>query len=194
MNFFIIKNKKKIIIISSIIITVILLIIGIKIFTNSKKPTTGKNEGNFKIFYSSDNTAKVSIPKNYNLRQYSTYTNYILELRNEDGLNVFVSKLDNIENNSLEKIAKSDKNTYIKEFSAISNLSDLKEISINGNTAETYSFHYLDSNQRIAFYLQIVFMQIENDIYVFDFDFPLDNLNSYSNFITEFLSNFSIEE
>ena len=35
-------------------------------------------------------------------------------------------------------------------------------------------------------------MQINSNIYVFDFDFPLNDLSLYGNFITDFLNNFKI--
>lgn len=159
---------------------------------HDEKQVLGENLGNDRKFTSASNEAEVTVSKEYELKQYNTYANYLFELRNEKNLNVFVSKLDLVSDRSLQNLIQADRTTYIKEFSSISNLSDIKEISINNNLAKTYSFHYLDKNQNTAFYLQVVFMQINSNIYVFDFDFPLNDLSLYGNFITDILNNFKI--
>lgn len=185
--------KKVLIVLASIIL--IFLIIVFWFFSqkiNSEKQVLGENLGNNRKFTSTSNEAEVIVSKEYELKQYNTYTNYLFELRNEKNLNIFVSKLDLVSDRSLQNLIQADRTTYIKEFSSISNLSDIKEISINNNLANTYSFHYLDKNQNTAFYLQVVFMQINSNIYVFDFDFPLNDLSLYGNFITDFLNNFKI--
>jgi hypothetical protein len=188
-------NKKKVAIaIASIVIFLLLIIIIVVNCVNHKDKETnlGEEIGDNRIFYDENRIVSVETSKDYELKQYYTYTNYLLELRNSNDLNIFVSKIDNDNGKSLEALARADKTTYIKEFKSISNLADIKTLTINENEAATYSFHYLDSNQNKAFYLQVVFMNINNNIYVFDFDFPLDDLTLYSNFITNFLSAFKV--
>jgi hypothetical protein len=188
-------NKKKVTIaIASIVFFLLLIIIIIVncISSHNEEPGLGEEIGNSRIFYDKNRTISIETSKDYDLRQYYSYTNYLFELRNSNDLNIFVSKIENDNERTLEALARADRTTYIKEFSSISNLADLKLLTINENEAATYSFHYLDSNQNKAFYLQVVFMNVNNNIYVFDFDFPLDDLNSYSTFITDFLSSFKI--
>lgn len=187
-------NIKKVLIVSISIILILLIIVFFVLSQRSKveQKNYGETLGNNKVFYSLSKEVQVIIPKSYELKQFNTYTNYLLELRNEKSLNVFVSKLTVESDRTIKNIIQADRETYIKEFNSISNLSDIKELSINNNPTYTYSFHYLDKNQNKAFYLQIVFMQMNNNLYVFDFDFPLEDLSMYSNFITDFLNNFKV--
>ena len=187
-------NIKKVLIVAISIILIILIIVFL-VFSKSTKleqKKYGETFGDNKVFYSASREVQVTIPKGYEIKQFNTYTNYLLELRNEKSLNIFVSKIDFDSNQTIKNIIQADRETYTKEFTSISNLSDIKELSINNNLAYTYSFHYLDKNQNKAFYLQIVFMQINNNLYVFDFDFPLEDLSMYSSFITDFLNNFKV--
>ena len=187
-------NIKKVLIVSISIILILLIIVFFVLSQRSKleQKNYGEKLGNNKVFYILSKEVQVIIPKSYELKQFNTYTNYLLELRNEKSLNVFVSKLTVESDRTIKNIIQADRETYIKEFNSISNLSDIKELSINNNPTYTYSFHYLDKNQNKAFYLQIVFMQMNNNLYVFDFDFPLEDLSMYSNFITDFLNNFKV--
>ena len=68
----------------------------------------------------------------------------------------------------------------------------MKELSVNGNQAFTYSFHYLDENLKKAFYIQVVLLKMNDRIYAFDIDFPLDELNFYTNLLTETLAEFKV--
>lgn len=186
-------NKKKILICISLILSIILIIAISLIIRHSiiRQKQYGEIVGENRIFKDTSNTIQIEVSKNYELKQYTSYSDYLLELRNDNNLNVFVKKLNYDLNESLQNLIRADRTTYIKEFSSISNLSDIKDFEINNHSAATYSFHYLDQNQNIAYYLQVVFMQIENNIYVFDFDFPLTDLSTYNGFITDILNNFS---
>ena len=53
-----------------------------------------------------------------------------------------------------------------------------------------YSFHYLDENLNKAFYIQVILLEIGEKIYIFDIDFPLEDLVLYTNLATETLSLF----
>lgn len=187
-------NKKKLaIVIAGIVFFLLLIIIIIVNSINHKsvEASLGEEIGDNRVFYDENRSISVETSKDYELKQYFTYTNYLLELRSSNDLNIFVSKIDD-NGKTLETLARADRTTYIKEFKSISNLADLKTLTINENEAATYSFHYLDSNQNKAFYLQVVFMKVNDNIYIFDFDFPLDDLTLYSNFITNFLASFKI--
>ena len=69
-------------------------------------------------------------------------------------------------------------------------MSDIKELNVNGNLAYTYSFHYLDENLNKAFCIQVVLLELDDGIYVFDIDYPLDDLSLYKNLVTEVLEKF----
>ena len=103
-----------------------------------------------------------------------------------------ISKLDGLEGRDLHSIARADRLAYLESYNTFSNSSELRELDVNGNQAFTYSFHYLDENLGKAFYIQVVIMKVENNIYVFDMDFPLEEINFYTNLLPDTLANFKV--
>lgn len=187
-------NLKKVFI--AIIIALFLLVIIIELISNSfKKSETEKvdNSNPNSIFMDNDETISLNLSRKYELSQYIPKQNYLLELRSKNNLNIFVSKKDLIGNRSLKDVISADRRQYIENFSAYSNLSDINEISTNdGTPGYTYSFHYLDNNINQTFYLQIIWIESQTGYYILDIEFPLDELNTYSNIITETASSFRI--
>ncbi len=189
-------NLKKVFI--AIIIALFLLVIIIELIVNAfKNSKTEKidNSNPNSIFMDNEETISLNLSKKYELTKYIPKQNYLLELRSQNNLNIFVSKKDLIENRSLKDVISADRRQYIGNFDAYSNLSDVNEISTSGETpGYTYSFHYLDSNTNKTFYLQIIWIESKTGYYVIDIEFPLDELNTYSNIITETASSFRIYE
>lgn len=189
-------NIKKVIIVVSIIA---LLIISVTVFCISRKMAKSDDSGNnvvpenvdskTEIFYDVNNTVSVEVPKKYGLKQTHN-SEYLIKLSSDYNMDIYVSKIERVENRPLSSIARADKISYLEEYNAYSNLSDLKELNVNGNSAYTYSFHYLDENLRKAFYIQVVLLELEDGIYIFDIDFPLDDLTTYTNLTTEVLEKF----
>ena len=132
----------------------------------------------------------MELANSFNLKQYQPKQNYLLELRSENNLNIFVSKANALSNRTLSEIANADKTAFLQNFPNNSNLSDIKELSVNNNLAYTYSFHYLDKNLNQAFYLQVIWLQIGDIYYTFDIEFPLDDLSFNINIATSVLSGF----
>lgn len=185
-------NVKKVII---AILIILLLIISITVFIISKitvnDPTIEKDnfEEKIKSFTDIDNTISIEISKKYNLVQKYN-SEYLIKLSSEENADIYISKIEKIEGRDLSTIARADKLAYLESYNSCSNVSELKELDVNGNKAYTYSFHYLDENLQKAFYIQIVLLEIEEEIYIFDIDFPLDDLVLYTNMMTETLSTF----
>ena len=183
-------NMKKVIIIAVILILIIFSIIMLIARKISKPTETENTTGTAKTitFYSSDNSVSLELPTSFNLKQYKS--DYLLELRSENDLDIFISKENALQNRSLSEIANADKTAYLTNFENYSNLSEIKELSVNNNLAYTYSFHYLDKNLNKAFYLQVVWLQIQDKYYTFDIEFPLDDLDFNVNIATSVLSTF----
>lgn len=188
-------NLKKVFI--AIIIALFLLVIIIELVLNLFKNSNTEKSTNSNpnsIFMDKDETISLNLSKKYELSQYVPKQNYLLELRSQNNLNIFVSKKELIENRILKDVISADRRQYIGNFSAYSNLSDINEISTTSEKTSgyTYSFHYLDNNTNQTFYLQIIWIESETGYYVIDIEFPLDNLDTYSNIITETASSFRI--
>lgn len=187
-------NKKKVIIVSIIII---IFILSLFLFFSKKNNevipeniSTSIDSNPNSLFFDKNKTISLEISKHYNLEQYTPKENYLIELRSEDNLNVFVSFREKFVEKELKKVVLADKLAFTESFEKTSNLSELKELNINGNPAYTYSFHYLDQNLNQAFYIQIVWILIDNNYYIFDIEFPLDNINIYANIVNDTLSLF----
>ena len=191
-------NIKKVIIAVSI---ALLLIVSIVVFSISRKmenSDTIENNNNVvaekvtsktEVFYDIDDTISIEIPRKYELKQTHN-SEYLIKLSSDYNMDIYISKMEKIENRPLSSIARADKLAYLEEYNASSNVSDIKELTVNGNLAYTYSFHYLDENLTKAFYIQVVLLELEDGIYVFDIDFPLNELTTYTNVTTEVLENF----
>ena len=192
-------NIKKVIIAISI---GVLLIVSIIVFTisrigahrNKVKSDSIINvqtipETTINVYKDIAGTVSIELDKKYNLVQ-SQNSEYLIKLSSNADVDIYLSKLDGLGERELYSVARADKLSYLESYNSYSNLSDLRELNVNGNQAFTYSFHYLDENLRKAFYIQVVLLKIGEDIYVFDMDFPLDELNFYTNLLTETLAEF----
>lgn len=180
-------NVKKVII---AILIIILLVVSIVVFAISR--VANKDDElteTTEIFYDAPNTVSIEMPKKYNLKQ-SYNSEYLIKLTSDENADIYISQIEKIENRDLSTIARADKMAYLESYDKYSNLSELKELEVNGNRAYTYSFHYLDENLKKAFYIQVILIEIEEQIYIFDIDFPLNDLVLYTNLMTEALSGF----
>lgn len=185
-------NIKKVII---AILILVLLIVSIVVFIisrvtgNSNRDNTTNTTATTEIFTDVDKTISIEVSKKYELKQAHN-NEYLIKLSSEENVDIYISRIDRIGNRDISSIARADRLAYLEAYNAYSNLSDLKELEVNGNRAYMYSFHYLDENLKKAFYIQVILLEIEDNIYIFDIDFPLDDLVLYTNLATETLSTF----
>ena len=191
-------NMKKVLV---IILIVIILIACISVNIIKKNNTTEseqqsisntKVQNKSSIFYSDDKSISIELLNSYKLKKYDS--DYLLELRSDDNLNIFVDKNPAIENKNLSDLMEKDKTAFLSTFEASSNISEIKQISINDNPIYTYSFHYLDNNLNTTFYLQVMWLQIDDTYYTFDVEFPLDSLSFFTNVPTSVLYSFSVNQ
>lgn len=183
-------NIKKIILVIVLLLIIIFSTIFIFSHFSRKKAEKIESEKLTKIFYAENNSISLELPKVYGFTQYKSSENYLMELRTENNLNIFVSKNDLIENKDLIDIVSNDIKTYISEFKNSSNISEISDFEFNGKTAYTYSLHYL--NSKVPYYLQVIWIETENCYYTFDVEFPLDNLSDYSNIINDIINSFVV--
>ena len=189
-------NIKKV----AIIIIIFIILLAFIIVFIAKKISTPKNNTSSvvtetsTIYYSNDKSISIELSNNLNLNTYDSGLNYLLELRSPNNLNIFVSKQDVIQNKDFMKVVNADKLAFLNNFEGYSNLSEIKELSVNNNIAYTYSFHYLDKVLNTAFYLQVIWLQIDNEYYIFDIEFPLNDLSFNTNIVSSVLSTFKLNK
>lgn len=187
-------NIKKII----IVILIIALIVGIVIwkYSSSTEPKENKKVEDTNpntTFYSENQNISLELSKDYNFTQYLPANNYLLELRNDDNLNIFISEENVLENKNLSEIVSADQTAYLSNFDKHSNLSSVTEFDRNGKPAYTYSFHYLDSKTKTAYYLQTIWIESGEKYYILDIEFPLNSLNENSKIINDVLNSLTIK-
>lgn len=187
-------NKKKVAIVSVILVLILLLTIFLIVRKISvpKEPEKQKINSTTTIFSSTDKSISVELSNALNLKNCESDLGYLMELRSENNLNIFITKENTIQNQALSEILQADKTTFLNNFESYSNLSETKELSVNGNLAYTYSFHYLDKTLNKAFYLQVTWLQINDSFYIFDIEFPLDDLPFNTNISSTLLSSFKV--
>jgi len=186
-------NIKKIALAIILILFIVIMILDlVSEITNKKEPINVDAQNPNAIFYDSNNTISIELSKQYELSEYKPSGDYLIELRSPNNLNIFISHQDLIENRTLSSIVSSDLRSYIEEYTSYSNLSDVTEFTVKDKIAYTYSFHYLDSKTNTPYYLQVVWLESENGYYIFDIEFPLENLNNYTKIVNETLEAFTI--
>ena len=194
-------NLKKVIVAILLIVTFILLIVfwvlhkkdDTILETSPLPPSSISNpEKNTTTFFNNNQSVSVELSNTYNLKQYTPSNNHIIELRTDNNLNIFISEKDLINGRNLKDVALADRLAYTESFESISNLSEIKELIINNSPAYTYSFHYLDTDLNETFYIQITWLETNGKYFIFDIEFPLNDLDSHTNTITETLSSFKL--
>ncbi len=143
------------------------------------------------VFYDKNQTIKIEISNIYGFAQYTPRNEtHLLELRTNNDVNIYVSKIEKVEGKNLLSVANADKKTFTSSFPKTSNISDVKEVTIDGKTFATYSFHYLDEPYKKAFYIQVGVIEKSNYFYIIDVEFPQDNISSYANLVKDAISSF----
>lgn len=187
-------NKKKVVIASIILVLILIFLIVLiahKIST-PKEPSKQEILPTSTIFRSEDNSISIELSNAFNLEPHHSDLGYLIELRSKNNLNIFIDKKDKIANQTLLEVLEAEKNLFLQNFESYSNLSDVKELSVNQNPAYTYSFHYLDKTLNQAYYLQVTWLQTQDAWYVFDIEFPLDDLSFNTNIASAVLSSFQV--
>lgn len=194
-------NIKKIIIaiLIFIVVVVIFTVLYLKLSSNNSANSNNlqnpiiNSENPNSIFYSSNKVLSLELSKDYGFKQYKPSGNYLLELRNEKNLNIFISEEKVIENTTLFDVVSADIKAYIEGFNQYSNLSNITEFDRGGKPSYTYSFHYLDNNTKTAFYFQSMWIEYNNKYYIIDIEFPLNTLNENSKIINDILNSLIIK-
>ena len=189
-------NIKKVVIISIIVIATIIVIIAIFSYSPKERTETPPMQEvvvevpdpNL-LYFDISRSISIELSTNYNLQPYNSEGKYLIELRSDENVHIFISKKDILPNKKLNPVVTADRLVFVESFNNISNLSEVKDVLVNGVPACTYSFHYL-SNLNKIFYIQVTWLELNNCYYVFDIEFPLNDLITNSNLVTETLITF----
>ena len=186
-------NIKKIL----IVLLIIFIIPGIilwKVFSPSEESSSVKikDEVTESKFYSKNKNFSLTLSSSYNFVQFDPAESHILELRNENNLNIFVAEENLLQNLTLAELVEADLKSFVAQFEKSSDISNVTEFDRGGKPAYTYSFHYLDSNTKTAYYLQTIWIEYNDRYYIIDIEFPLNSLNENSKIINDVLNSIVI--
>lgn len=186
-------NIKKILIVLLIIFIITGLILW-KVFSPSEESSSVKikDEVTESKFYSKNKNFSLTLSSSYNFVQFDPAESHILELRNENNLNIFVAEENLLQNLTLAELVEADLNSFVAQFEKSSDISNVTEFDRGGKPAYTYSFHYLDSNTKTAYYLQTIWIEYNDRYYIIDIEFPLNSLNENSKIINDVLNSIVI--
>ena len=142
-------------------------------------------------FYDENKSLSIALPNTYNLEKSTFNNNYLIELKSSQALKILISKKDIISGRKLSDIVFADRNSYIKNFQEISNVSEISSISVNKDLESyIYSFDYLEDKQK--FNLKIIWIETEEGYYVIDITYPTSLADNFSNLIKEITSSFTL--
>lgn len=143
------------------------------------------------VFTDYNKTIQIELSNIYGFGQYKPKNDtHLLELRTNNDVNIYISRIAKVEGKNLLSVANADKKSFTESFSKTSNISTVKETVISGKNVATYSFHYLDEPYKKAFYIQVAVLEYSNCFYILDIEFPQDNISSYANLVKDAISSF----
>lgn len=156
-----------------IVLVIILILLGISIFAIyffRKKTITNTNTSKT---YFIDNNFQITVDNKYDLANSEISDKHIFKLHSENNLNIYIDKIENLDNYSLFMITRADRNYFPSTFPTASNVSEISENTINNFPTASYNFEYLDEQTNQNFYIQVLFININNFLYTIDIEFPI---------------------
>jgi len=195
-------NIKKILFFA--IITIITLVIIICIVHNIMQfvnmTQTGKTTPS-KIYYDKDKSVSIvldrDLNKKYKFKQYNSINDYLIELRSENNIDIFISRKEKLEDKDFAQVVQADCREYVNQFTNYTNASLPQEFQTNiSPNAYTYSLQYLEKQTKTPYYLQVTWIEMDDYYYIIDTEMPYSILQETpeeaSNVLTDILSNINI--
>lgn len=183
-------NLQKIIIISIILLFIIVVLV--ELISNAlNKMKENKNIVTTQTFYDENKSLSIALPSTYKLEQNNTTSNYLIEIKSPQSLQILISKKELISERSLSDIVFADRNAYTKNYQEISNVSEISSILVNKELESyTYTFDYKNDNQKYC--IQIIWIKAQDGYYIIDINYLETLKNTFSNLVKEITSSFNI--
>lgn len=155
--------------------TVVVLIIACTVFFMSR------HTDNYKDLESTDGKFKINIPNSINYIANSKENNdFTIDLYSkQDEMYMYATTIEKKRELDLYEVATDDKTEYFKDKENIRDDSGIVESRINNYKACEYSLVYYDKEYGKDFYCNVVWIETQNYIYVFNFEVINDNANKY---------------
>lgn len=170
-------NKKKINWIKVVIaIILLILIIGLIVFFIIRNNTKNGNNptniilNNVHVFTDKTNSISLDVPPKYNLSEFNSDTDRVLELKSPDDLYVLVSyeSLFTGEDKIVDFIY-NDRELYLTYYEGVSNISEITEETVNNIKTYSYKFNYVKSNKNYT--LETIWVTNDYGYYIIDINY-----------------------
>lgn len=169
---------------------ILILLYAILITLTGCSKVESKKPQNNVIVQSDDNKFQICIPENIEI-EFNNDDNYTLDLFSEnDGMYIYANTIyKNREVNLLDYV-KDDKQYLLSTKENARDSSDISSIQIQDYTAYTYNFIYTDSEYEKDFYIQIVWIETSNNIYILNFEIITENKDTYIQIFDDIINSF----
>lgn len=174
-----ISNKKIAIPLVAIILIIVLAVSLILILNHKSQPTQ---------LTSNDNSFRITIPSKIKFERKSTDTLDIFSKKDEMILSSTVMKKDRDVN--LSDVAALEMAGLSNNKSNLDNLSELNKIDLKNYEAYKYSYTYFDQEYNNNFYVEIVWIKTDKNIYVLDLEVITKNQEKYKDLFNEIINSF----
>lgn len=171
----------------SIVIVVLLLTFIIYSVVSKPKlkiPFYSRKSNTYTSIKSSNNAFQISLNNDYGLEN-TTSNSYILHIHNSKEFSLTVSQVQKY-NFSLEKILKSDQQTFLNSLGNYTDLSEIHETKYKNISGYSYSLKYIHNSKEYK--LTEFITEINNNLYFFDIQYPVKYETKYENLKIELLN------
>lgn len=177
-------NKKYILI--GAISTIIVIILACVIFFVCTRTEE------YKTLESTDGKFKISIPTSINYTINSKENNdFTVDLYSkQDEMYMYATTIGKMRELDLLEVATDDKTEYFKDKENIRDDSGIVQTTINNYKACEYSLVYYDKEYGKDFYCNVMWLETDNNIYVFNFEVVNNNANKYKEVFTNIKNSF----
>ena len=172
-------HKKKILIGIGIFICIVVIASILIVMFHSNKEDNSVKYATLEL-----NDGKVSISM---LDEVSNQINensdnsYLIDVNlEEDDMFIYASSIQKLHDIDLYDEVKEDKDSYFQNKENVRNDSEIYESTINNNKAYEYNFVYFDKSYEKDFYCNVIWIEHNDFIYVFNFEISNYNLEKYT--------------
>lgn len=169
------KNYKSYIIIALIAIVIVTLIVLFFYFR--------KDSISYSTLTATDNSFTIEFPNNIPYQLNNKENNdFVIDLYSkQDEMFFYISRIEKPRMLDLYEIASSDKENYLKDKENIREDSGIIKSNLKDYTSYEYSFIHYDSSYKKDFYSNVIWIETDKNLYIFNFEVVTSNIEKYKN-------------
>lgn len=162
-------------------IAIIVFIIGLSVILGIILNSNNTKYGKLTTITSTDGKFSIQIPNNIKYRINTSQNNdFTLDLFSQkDAMYMYATTIEKKRELDLYEVAFDDKTSYFKNKENIRDDSGFIETKIANNKAFEYSLVYYDSKFDKDFYCNVLWVETDTHIYVFNFEVSNNNSDKY---------------